>query len=237
MQSHKGSAAGESSITLTVQRGPSPGRRFTLSKTTAVLGRQGNCDVKIQSQQVSPRHAQITAESGQHVIRDLASDYGTTVNGIPVRGPYPLRDGDVIGLGEVQIGFAAGDGEQTTSFWYTPSGYTEQSGATEAGLPSELAAEGRPRWPMFLGGGCVIALVLVCCVALVVFIGLGPVRSMAAAPEVKVYQPATGQQVQSGQPLVIIANARDPKASLAASFMSMAFWPPRFRVLSRRASP
>ena len=104
------------SITLTMRQGPNPGHRFTVRKGNITIGRVPTNDVSIPEQQVSRHHANITWENDRFVIRDLGSANGTAVNGTQLTGPCPLRDGDVIGLGEIHrparapVVFAAGAG-------------------------------------------------------------------------------------------------------------------------------
>ncbi|MSP12647.1 MAG: FHA domain-containing protein [Chloroflexi bacterium] len=59
---------------------------------------------------VSRRHARITHQGGQWMVEDLNSTNGTFLNGqrlAPVR-PQPLKDGDALRLGKVQLSFRTG---------------------------------------------------------------------------------------------------------------------------------
>jgi len=85
---------------LTIQKGPGAGQRFTLSKPETVIGRYAGNDMVVQHKEVSRRHASITREGGGFVLRDLGSRNGTFVNRRRLSGPQALRDGDVIMLGE-----------------------------------------------------------------------------------------------------------------------------------------
>lgn len=68
-----------------------------------VLGRASAADVSLPHPSVSRRHARIAPMAGAHVLTDLGSTSGTTVNGAKLAGEHVLRDGDVIGLGEVEL--------------------------------------------------------------------------------------------------------------------------------------
>jgi pSer/pThr/pTyr-binding forkhead associated (FHA) protein len=46
-------------------------------------------------------HAALIAREEQLAVEDLGSRSGTTVNGIQVHTPQPLRIGDVVGFGPV----------------------------------------------------------------------------------------------------------------------------------------
>jgi pSer/pThr/pTyr-binding forkhead associated (FHA) protein len=41
--------------------------------------------------------------AGAHVLTDLGSTSGTTVNGTKLAAEHLLREGDLIGLGEVEL--------------------------------------------------------------------------------------------------------------------------------------
>jgi diguanylate cyclase (GGDEF)-like protein len=73
------------------------------------LGRDPACTVRLPAEDVSRRHARITADAEGHVIVDLASTNGTWVNGRRV-DVHPLRAGDRLRLGKFVARYvAAGD--------------------------------------------------------------------------------------------------------------------------------
>lgn len=72
-----------------------------------VIGRQRDCDVRIDLPRVSRRHCEIWSEKSEVWIRDLGSTNLTWVNGRPINRPTALRDGDWIELGEVGMAFCA----------------------------------------------------------------------------------------------------------------------------------
>ncbi|HET6864664.1 MAG TPA: FHA domain-containing protein [Solirubrobacteraceae bacterium] len=63
-----------------------------------VIGRHPSCDVVVDDETVSRRHAQLTFRDGGWVLQDLRSTNGTRVNGQYV-GRCRLRPGDQLGLG------------------------------------------------------------------------------------------------------------------------------------------
>jgi len=69
-----------------------------------LIGRDPGAQVHLVDNRVSRRHALIEIASGRAVIRDLASTNGTTVNGASV-SEQELSDGDVIGIGGVELRF------------------------------------------------------------------------------------------------------------------------------------
>jgi hypothetical protein len=70
----------------------------------AEIGRDDNCQVSISDDSsVSSRHCELSWSEGVLYIRDLGSTNGTGVNGIPIKGLYTLKQGDVIGVGRVSL--------------------------------------------------------------------------------------------------------------------------------------
>jgi hypothetical protein len=73
---------------------------FVIAERPFVLGRLG--DGRLLHPTVSRAHAAIawSAEAGAHLVRDLDSHNGSTLDGVPLgRRPRPLRDGSVLRLG------------------------------------------------------------------------------------------------------------------------------------------
>jgi len=74
-----------------------------------VIGRHSSCDFSIRSDEISRRHAEVSFEDGQFVVRDLGSTNGTFVNGARAEGKSPLSPGDRIELGSSTITFCQVD--------------------------------------------------------------------------------------------------------------------------------
>ena len=71
-------------------------------KTTAVVGREMNCDIVIPDRQVSRFHARFSPTSEGTLLEDLASKNGTHCNGKQVVEPIILQDGDSIQIALIQ---------------------------------------------------------------------------------------------------------------------------------------
>src|SRR6266568_200182 len=72
-----------------------------------VLGRDPACDVVLDDNLVSRRHAQLEVDdSGRMVLRDLGSRNGTFVNGQRIEGAVVLGGNERIGIGDAQISLA-----------------------------------------------------------------------------------------------------------------------------------
>lgn len=84
---------------LWVCHGKNVGRRYRVDETPRILGRALDCDIVVQDERASQRHARIRAENGSHVVEDLGSTNGTFVNNQRVHQAI-LKDGDLIQIGE-----------------------------------------------------------------------------------------------------------------------------------------
>jgi pSer/pThr/pTyr-binding forkhead associated (FHA) protein len=97
-------------ITLVV-RAPEPDGRITelaplsFDGSRVVLGRGSACDVRLPDASVSGRHASLRAREGGWVVVDEGATNGTFINGerIGVQAPRPIKTGDVLKLGRVEL--------------------------------------------------------------------------------------------------------------------------------------
>ncbi len=85
---------------VSVRSGPTAGQILNLEKAEIIIGRDINNDIVINDSEVSRRHARLFLSEGNYVIEDLGSTNGTSVNGQRITGPYLLRPGELIMLGE-----------------------------------------------------------------------------------------------------------------------------------------
>lgn len=85
---------------LIVRTGPTAGRTYALEKNELTIGRDMANDIVISDPEVSRRHARIFLQGTNYVLEDLGSTNGTFVNRQRLMGPYVLRPGEVITLGE-----------------------------------------------------------------------------------------------------------------------------------------
>jgi hypothetical protein len=88
------------SYQLVMRTGPTPGKIFPVEKNEIFIGRDLGNDVVISDAEISRRHARLVMQAGGFVLEDLGSTNGTVVNGQRLMGPYLLRPGEVITLGE-----------------------------------------------------------------------------------------------------------------------------------------
>ena len=85
--------------------GPTSGQATPLLDVTTVLGRAATCQVVIEDDFASRRHAQISLRDDGYWLRDLDSKNGTLLDGQPVAGEVLLEDGAVIQIGDTRLRF------------------------------------------------------------------------------------------------------------------------------------
>jgi pSer/pThr/pTyr-binding forkhead associated (FHA) protein len=71
-------------------------------RETLLIGRDPGCDIPLQEDTVSRRHARLLFRDGTWIVQDLRSTNGTFVNGTDV-GRCQLRPGDRLQLGQQLI--------------------------------------------------------------------------------------------------------------------------------------
>ncbi len=76
--------------------------RYELKGDT-VIGREGDCDIVLNNQFVSLKHAGITKNWRGFYIEDLKSSNGTRVNGRIIKKRKKLSDGDIIAFGPIKL--------------------------------------------------------------------------------------------------------------------------------------
>lgn len=82
---------------------------YELSEREYALGRSSANDIVLADPSVSGQHAKLVPQAGGFAIRDLGSTNGTKVDGEPVGGAdRPLRGGETLALGEVQLTYERG---------------------------------------------------------------------------------------------------------------------------------
>jgi diguanylate cyclase (GGDEF)-like protein len=92
--------------------GPGLGARFALGEQTLVIGRERTCEICLEDNSVSRRHAEIRAATGGHFLIDLRSTNGTFINDRPAT-TYRLSDGDYIRIGARIFRYLSGDNVET----------------------------------------------------------------------------------------------------------------------------
>jgi hypothetical protein len=63
------------------------------------IGRTPNCDIFLNDPSVSKMHAEIVVNNGEATVRDLGSTNGTFINGMRLYGTQPLKQFDILKVG------------------------------------------------------------------------------------------------------------------------------------------
>jgi two-component system, cell cycle response regulator len=93
---------------LVVVYGVELGRRVPLNQTKFIIGRSSTCDLQIDQDGVSRKHAEIAYSRGRYYVYDLRSTNGVRLNDQRVT-EQPLSDGDRIQIGRTIFTFLRGD--------------------------------------------------------------------------------------------------------------------------------
>lgn len=88
------------SFRLVLKSGPNTGQTLELGTDEVVIGRDVNANFVISDPEVSRRHARVYMQGANYVVEDLGSTNGTVVSSQRIAGPYILRPGEMITLGE-----------------------------------------------------------------------------------------------------------------------------------------
>jgi DNA-binding winged helix-turn-helix (wHTH) protein len=90
------------------------GRVYELVNGENLVGRSIECGVRLESTDVSRRHARIIVRDDTAAIEDLGSTNGTFVNGVRAAGPVALSDGATVAFGATQAQFSNSSEEPRT---------------------------------------------------------------------------------------------------------------------------
>ena len=99
-------------------------RTFRITRDETIVGRRSDCDVNINNQHISRRHAKIVLRDGSYTLFDLESRFGTFLRGARIT-EHILQPGDCIELGKDRVPFlfttdeASFPGENTSSLEHT----------------------------------------------------------------------------------------------------------------------
>ncbi len=115
--------------------GEHAGKCFDLGEGKFVIGREAGCDIRLDNDGISVKHAQLIHEGGTWKLVNLLSSNGTFVNGERIQTAY-LNSGDELRFGQVALLFQLPGGAIIKSAIpepVAPPGASKQSGS-KAGL-------------------------------------------------------------------------------------------------------
>ncbi|WP_428265268.1 diguanylate cyclase [Haliangium sp.] len=106
---------GEACLVLIYPPGQDMGKRFPLPRDEVVLGRGADCDIQVDYDSVSRRHARVYRGSEGWMVEDLGSTNGSYVNDIPV-SRSPLQDANFLKIGAAIFKFLSGAGVEASYY-------------------------------------------------------------------------------------------------------------------------
>jgi len=175
-----------SSSVIRAESGPLAGQSFALDRSPFSIGRSADNDLVVPDTLVSRQHSGLELQGDRWLLRDLGSSNGTFLNRQAVKdSPQPLRDGDLVGIGDSVFRFTTQLQQVTQA-----QGHAAQPVA---------AQQLRPGWIMAVV--IVVVLVMVIVAAVLLFNGLaGKERGVGATPGLPSIGLPTG--LPSGLPTV-----------------------------------
>lgn len=87
-------------VAMATDRGP---KLLAFRISNLLIGRLPDNHLALNHGSVSRRHAKISVTPKGVFVEDLGSQNGTTINGVAVRQPSPIRPGDIVRIGHVPL--------------------------------------------------------------------------------------------------------------------------------------
>ncbi|GAB4430709.1 MAG: hypothetical protein Kow002_19060 [Anaerolineales bacterium] len=90
-------------ISFTIQKRSAPPATLHFSQAEILIGRDAHCDIRIEDETASARHARLRYHHGQWWLEDLESTNGTQLNDEPLTIPTVVISGDQIHCGKTAL--------------------------------------------------------------------------------------------------------------------------------------
>ena len=90
-------------------------RSVEVTGDTFAIGRDEECDLVLEDDQVSRRHAELELSNDRIVVRDLGSRNGTFVNGKRIQEPTPLEGNEQLRVGNTVVSLSPSKSASTVS--------------------------------------------------------------------------------------------------------------------------
>jgi len=100
---------------VVVLKGFAEGMEYPIDKTSSVIGRGANAQVRVKDSLVSREHALILYQEGAFILKDLDSKNGTHMKGTSIR-QRKLRHGDKFRIGDTILQFILEDNRRPTTY-------------------------------------------------------------------------------------------------------------------------
>jgi hypothetical protein len=91
---------------VTIADGPQAGVGATLAEDPVIIGRGSDCQIRLDDDYSSTRHARVFPSEGQWWVEDLGSTNGTYLDGQRVTHPMPAEIGGSIRIGRTTLNIA-----------------------------------------------------------------------------------------------------------------------------------
>ncbi|TDD11790.1 FHA domain-containing protein [Kribbella turkmenica] len=91
---------------VTIADGPQAGVGATLVDEPVIIGRGSDCQIRLDDDYSSTRHARLFLSEGQWWVEDLGSTNGTYLDGQRVTRPVPAEIGGSIRIGRTTLNIA-----------------------------------------------------------------------------------------------------------------------------------
>lgn len=91
---------------VTIADGPQAGVGATLAEEPVVIGRGSDCQIRLDDDYSSTRHARLFQADGEWWVEDLGSTNGTYLDGQRVTRPVPAEIGGSIRIGRTTLNIA-----------------------------------------------------------------------------------------------------------------------------------
>ena len=91
---------------VTIADGPQAGVGATLVEEPVIIGRGSDCQIRLDDDYSSTRHARLFLSEGQWWVEDLGSTNGTYLDGQRVTRPVPAEIGGSIRIGRTTLNIA-----------------------------------------------------------------------------------------------------------------------------------
>jgi pSer/pThr/pTyr-binding forkhead associated (FHA) protein len=102
------------SVNLTIQRGHGETTRRVFQLAEITLGRDPACDLPLDDDAISARHARLSYHHGQWWAEDLGSTNGTRLNQALLATPTVITSGDQIECGHTALVVSIGASAETS---------------------------------------------------------------------------------------------------------------------------
>ena len=124
---------------LVMNSGPTAGTVYPLEKGEISIGRDLGNDIVINDPEVSRHHTRVFLQGDNYAVEDRGSTNGTSVNGQRLLGPYNLRPGELVTLGE-HISFIFESAQVDPDATVVSSNFNQTSLGVSNPVPPEVPA-------------------------------------------------------------------------------------------------